>query len=88
MKENKSTAGELVLRGIMFSYIGLLVILPVIAISCKAFDGGIGLLWQEITLPQALFSLKITLIFALIITAINIVTIDPATGHIHIRAAI
>ena len=43
MKENKSTPGGLVLRGITLSYIALLIVLPVIAISCKAFDGGIAL---------------------------------------------
>ena len=84
MKENRTTAGELALRGITFSYIGLLIVLPVLAISFKAFDGGIARLWQEITLPQALFSLKITLILALIITIINVIT-GTATAWVLVR---
>ena len=84
MKENKSTTGGLVLRGITLSYIALLIVLPVIAISCKAFDGGIARLWQEITLPQALFSLKITLILALIIAIVNVIT-GTATAWVLVR---
>ena len=84
MKENKSTTGGLVLRGITLSYIALLIVLPVIAISCKAFDGGIARLWQEITLPQALFSLKITLLLALIIAIVNVIT-GTATAWVLVR---
>jgi sulfate/thiosulfate transport system permease protein len=84
MKENKSTPGELVLRGITFSYVGLLIILPVIAISFKAFDGGIARLWQDITLPQALFSLKITLVLAVTIAIINVIT-GTATAWVLVR---
>lgn len=86
MKGHKASAGELVLRGITFSYLGLLIVLPIIAISCRAFDGGIARLWQEITLPQALFSLKITLLLAVAIAAINVIT-GTATAWVLVRCS-
>jgi sulfate transport system permease protein len=84
MTKNKSATGGLILRGITLSYITLLIVLPVIAISCKAFDGGMARLWQEITLPQALFTLKLTLVLAAIIVVLNVIT-GTATAWVLVR---
>jgi len=76
--------GDLTVRGIALFYIGLLIILPVIAITTEAFKGGIPNLWKQITLPQALFSLKFTFIIALIMLVINIIT-GTATAWVLVR---
>ena len=57
-----------------FFYIGLLVILPVVAITAEAFKGGLANLWRQITLPQALYSLKLTFLVAIIMMFINVIT--------------
>lgn len=62
------------MRGACFIYIGLLVILPMIAITTEAFHGGLTSLWQQISQPQAIYSLKLSFIMAIIMVVINIFT--------------
>jgi sulfate transport system permease protein len=70
----RSGLADLTLRSIAFFYIGLLIILPIAAITTEAFRGGLANLWKQITLPQALFSLKFTFMLAFIMVLINVVT--------------
>lgn len=65
---------DLSLRIISFIYIGLLILLPVIAITIEAFRGGLPALCTHIIAPQALYSLKITFMTAVIMLFINIIT--------------
>lgn len=67
-----------------FSYIGLLVILPIAAIIIRAFEKGFDHLWKQITLPQAIYSLKITFILAVIMAVINVIT-GTATAWVLVR---
>jgi sulfate transport system permease protein len=76
--------GDLLLRGMGFSYIGLLVILPIAAIIIRAFEKGFPHLWKQITLPQAIYSLKITFILAVIMAVINVIT-GTATAWVLVR---
>jgi len=66
--------GSLSLRGAALLYVGLLIVLPVIAISSRALGGGITSLWTQITSPQAMAALKLTLLMAFIMVLINVVT--------------
>lgn len=65
---------DLGLRSLALGYIGLLIILPACAVLLGAFQKGIAVMWQEATLPQALFSLKLTFTLAVIIVLINLIT--------------
>ena len=76
--------GDILLRSTGFFYIGLLVILPIVAITARAFRGGLSHLWQQITLPQALYSLKLTFILAVIMVVINVIT-GTATAWVLVR---
>jgi sulfate transport system permease protein len=76
--------GRLALRGLSLFYIGLLIVLPVAAISGEAFKGGLANLLKQITLPQALFALKLTFTVAFIMVLINIVT-GTATAWVLVR---
>jgi sulfate transport system permease protein len=69
-----SHRGDIILRSITFFYIGLLVILPIAAISSSAFKGGLANLFKQIAHPQALHALKLTFITAGIMVIINVVT--------------
>ena len=75
---------DVILRTSGFFYIGLLVILPIVAITAEAFKGGISRLWQQIIQPQALYSLKLTFLVAVIMVVINVIT-GTATAWVLVR---
>lgn len=65
---------DLILRGFSLFYIGIIIILPILALSSEALKSGLSDLWYNITRPQALYSLKLTFFLAFIMTIINIIT--------------
>lgn len=75
---------DILLRCISFGYIGLLVILPIIAITLEALKGGLPSLWKQISLPQSVYALKLTFIMALIMVVINVIT-GTATAWVLVR---
>ncbi len=78
------SGGDFVLRGLSFFYIGLLIILPIFALSSEALKGGLPALWANITTAQALFSLKLTFITAFFMVILNIIT-GTATAWVLVR---
>ena len=67
-------SGDTLLKATVFSYIGLLVILPIIVVSFQAFGRGFGQIWADILQPQALFALRLTFLSAVGMAVINTVT--------------
>jgi sulfate transport system permease protein len=65
--------GALTLRGISLAYVGLLIVLPVVAICVRALDGGPARLWTSLRQPAALYSLRLTFWMALAMIVINVV---------------
>jgi sulfate transport system permease protein len=63
----------LILRSLSLGYIGFFVVLPIVALAAQAFAGGLPRLWQEIVRPEALFSLRLTVLLALAMLVVNIV---------------
>jgi sulfate transport system permease protein len=82
--KTSESSGDLVLRSLSFFYIGMLIVLPIIAISSEAFKGGLNNLWTNITSSQALSSLKLTFITALLMVILNVIT-GTATAWVLIR---
>lgn len=82
--KNSSRGSDLVLRSLSFFYIGLLLLLPIIAICSEAFKGGLSNLWANIISPQALYSLKLTILTAVIMVVLNVVT-GVATAWVLVR---
>lgn len=82
--QSRKPAGDLATRGLTFFYLGFLIILPVIAITAKAFQGGPANLWKQITLPTAVYSLKLTFFMAIIMVVINVIT-GTATAWVLVR---
>lgn len=66
-------AGQALNKGLVVTYLGLMVMLPLVAITSKAFEGGIGSFWDAVTAPQAMAALKLTVICSLIVVVINAV---------------
>ncbi|MCI0471358.1 MAG: sulfate ABC transporter permease subunit CysT [Candidatus Aminicenantes bacterium] len=82
--QSRKPAADLVSRGLTFLYLGFLILLPVIAISIKAFEGGPANLWKQITMPAAVYSLKLTFILAVVMVIINVIT-GTATAWVLVR---
>ena len=61
------------LHGVVFLYLGILIGLPVVFLVIKAFGSGFGAFWHEITEPDALSALKLSLIVAAIAVPVNAV---------------
>jgi sulfate transport system permease protein len=80
----KMRSGDALLRSASLGYIGLLIILPIIVMIVRSLQGGLSALWADITLPQALFSLRLTIVTAFIMVLINIVT-GTATAWVLVR---
>ena len=51
----------------------VIVLLPLAAVASKAFEDGIGAFWDQISAPEAVSALKLTLALALIVAVVNVV---------------
>ena len=60
-------------KGLLGIYLSALVLLPVAALLAKASSGGTGAFWREISNPEALAAIKLTLAASAIVVAINAV---------------
>lgn len=74
MKRSRSgLRGRFTLRAMAVSYIGLCVILPILAITARSFGEGPLRLWKDILNPEALFSVQLTCTLASLMILINAV---------------
>jgi len=60
------------LRAIAVGYIGLMIVLPIVALSARAFAGGLGSFWRNLVRPDALYSLQLTLVMAVAMVIVNV----------------
>lgn len=58
-------------RGTVVLYLSLVVLLPLAALVSQSFDEGLSTFWQQVTSPQAVRSLELTVIASLIVVVIN-----------------
>lgn len=54
-------------------YLSAIVLLPLIAVASSAFSDGLTGFWEEVTKPQALAALKLTIGLSAVVTLINAV---------------
>jgi sulfate/thiosulfate transport system permease protein len=59
--------------GLLMAYLSVVVLLPVAAVLARAFDGGVAAFWQEVSAPEAVAAIELTLVAALAVAAINVV---------------
>ncbi len=57
----------------MTLYLSVMVMLPIAALVDKSLSGGVGNFWDQVSSPQAVSALKLTLVCSLIVVAINAV---------------
>jgi sulfate transport system permease protein len=60
-------------RGTVVLYLSLIVLLPLAAVVNQSLEGGLGAFWDAVTSPQAVASLKLTVVCSLIVVVINAV---------------
>jgi len=65
--------GSLVSRGVVITYLSLLVLIPLAAVVWQSTQDGLGGFIRAITNPQALAALRLTFLASLVVVAINVV---------------
>jgi sulfate transport system permease protein len=54
-------------------YLSVIVLIPLGAVVFRAFDGGLAAFWHELTQPDALAALRLTIVVSVIVSLINAV---------------
>jgi sulfate/thiosulfate transport system permease protein len=67
-------SGAALSRGIATGYLSLIVLIPLAAVTARAFEDGWDAFWTAITSERAVDALELTVIASLIVVAINAVT--------------
>jgi sulfate/thiosulfate transport system permease protein len=65
--------GAALSRGLAIGYLSIVALIPLAAVVSKSFENGLDSFWNAVTTPQAVSSLKLTLIASLIVVLINVV---------------
>jgi sulfate transport system permease protein len=60
-------------RGVVLTWLSIIVLIPLGAVVVRSFDGGLGEFWSAITEPEGWAAVRLTLISSLVIVAINAV---------------
>ena len=60
-------------RGVVLTWLSIIVLIPLGAVVFRSFDEGAGAFWDAISQPEAVAAIKLTLITSLVITVINAV---------------
>jgi sulfate transport system permease protein len=60
-------------KGLLGIYLSALVLLPIAALIVKSDSGGLGAFWREVSRPESMAAIKLTLIVSAIVVAINAV---------------
>ncbi|MFI5004824.1 MAG: sulfate ABC transporter permease subunit CysT [Solirubrobacterales bacterium] len=58
-------------RGLVGLYLSVLVLLPIAALLAQASTGGAGAFWREISSPEAVAAIKLTLLASVVVVALN-----------------
>ncbi len=65
--------GEMLTRGIVMTWLSIIVLIPLGAVVFRSFDEGLGAFWEAISAPEAVAAIKLTVITSFVIVAINAV---------------
>ena len=63
--------GPALARGVVITWISVIVLIPIAAIVSRGFQDGLGPFWDAISDPEAQAAIKLTVISSLIVVAIN-----------------
>jgi sulfate transport system permease protein len=60
-------------RGLVVTYLSLIVLIPIAALVSQSLEGGLGAFWTQVTSPLAVSALKLTLITSAIVVVVNVI---------------
>ena len=60
-------------RGLVMTWFSVIVLIPLAFLAIKSMEGGFSAFWDAVTAEQALEALRVTMVLALAVTAINVV---------------
>jgi sulfate transport system permease protein len=86
MPDPSRSPSGLLLRGATLSYLGVMVLLPLLALGVQAAEPGVSAFWAALTDPYALHALKLTFVTALAMVVVNMVA-GTATAWVLVRYA-
>jgi sulfate transport system permease protein len=66
-------AGPAILGGFSVAWLTLIVLIPLAAVVARSLDDGVAAFWEDVTSPQAVAAMKLTLIASLIVAVIDAV---------------
>ena len=69
----RAAGGGGLLRGLVTTYLSLLVLIPLAAVVWRASSDGAASFWRAATTPQALAALRLTFFISLAVVAVNVV---------------
>ena len=64
--------GDLAVRSAALGYLGLMVVVPILALFALAFEGGLAAFWKEVTRREALSAMTLTVEMSILATAITV----------------
>ena len=65
--------GEVLTRGVVVTWLSVIVLIPLAAVVLRSTDEGLGFFWDAITQPEAVAAIRLTVITSFVIVAINAV---------------
>ncbi len=65
--------GELLTRGVVITWLSIIVLIPLAAVVLRSTEEGMGAFWDAISEPEAVSAIKLTVITSFVIVAINAV---------------
>jgi sulfate transport system permease protein len=72
------------LRATAIGYLGIMILLPILAVVQNGLAGGLGLFWSDVTQPVAIDALRLTVATALLMTVVNAV-MGTLTAYVLVR---
>jgi sulfate/thiosulfate transport system permease protein len=65
--------GELLTRGVVLTWLSIIVLIPLGAVVLRSTEEGMGAFWSAISEPEAVSAIKLTVITSLVIVVVNAV---------------
>jgi sulfate transport system permease protein len=66
-------SGSALTRGLVLTWLSVIVLIPLAAVLLRSGEGGVGAFWDAIGQPEAVAAIRLTLISSLAVAAVNVV---------------
>jgi len=70
--EGTGLRDDMIMRAVALGYVGFMIVLPIVALSFRAFGDGLDVFWRNLARPDALYSLQLTVAVSVVMVVVNI----------------